>query len=52
MHFPTDRTAHTTALDEPVVYHRMERKLVKTANAPIRQAVLDEPELCPPTPPG
>ena len=27
MHFPTDRTAHTTAFDEPVVDHWLERTI-------------------------
>ena len=29
MHFPTDRTAHTTAYDGPVVNHWLERKIAR-----------------------
>ena len=52
MHFPT---AHTTALDEPVVDHWLERKIGPTANASAVQDQSDDrtiygaslPELCP-----
>ena len=37
MHFPTDRTAHTTSFDGPVVDHWMERKISQTANASAMQ---------------
>ena len=33
MHFPTDKTAHNTAFDGPVVDHWLERKMAQTANA-------------------
>ena len=32
MDFPTDRTAHTVAFDDPVVDHWLERKIAQTAN--------------------
>ena len=31
MHFPIDRTVHTTAFDKPVVDHWLERKIAQTA---------------------
>ena len=37
MHFPTDRTAHTTAFDGSVMDHWLEWKIVQTANAPAMQ---------------
>ena len=33
MHFPTDRKAHTTAFDGPVVDYWLEWKIAQTANA-------------------
>ena len=33
MHFPTDRTAHTTAFNGSVVDHWLEWKIAQTANA-------------------
>ena len=32
MHFPTGRTAHSTAFDGPVVDHWLEWKIAQTAN--------------------
>ena len=37
MHFPTDRAAHTTAFDEPVVDHLLQQKIAQIANASIMQ---------------
>ena len=37
MHFPTDRTAHTLAFDEPVVDHWLDWKIAQTANASAMQ---------------
>ena len=37
MHFPTARTAHTTAFEGPVVDHWMEWKIAQTANASTMQ---------------
>ena len=37
MHFPTDRSAYTTAFDERVVDHWLERKTVQTANGSTEQ---------------
>ena len=37
MHFLTDRTAHTTAIDGPVVDHWLEQKMAQTANASTMQ---------------
>ena len=37
MHFPTDRTVHTTAYDGPVVDHWWERKIAQAANASTMQ---------------
>ena len=45
MHFPTYRTAHKTAFDEPVVNHWLEWKIAKTANAPAMQVRSDDPNL-------
>ena len=45
MHFPTDRTAHTAALDGPVMDHWLERKIAQTANAPAMQARSDDPNI-------
>ena len=45
MHFPTGRTAHTTAFDGPVVDHWLEGKIAQTANAPAMQAQSDDPNL-------
>ena len=33
MHFPTDRTTHSTVFDGPVVDHWVEWKIAQTANA-------------------
>ena len=33
MHFPADRTAHTTTIDGPVVDQWLERKIARTVNA-------------------
>ena len=44
-YIPTDRTVHTTAFDEPVVAHWLERKIVQTANTPAMQARSDDPTL-------
>ena len=33
MHFPVDRTEHTTAFEESVVDHCLEQKIARTANA-------------------
>ena len=48
MHFPADRTAHTTTFDRPVVDHWMEWKITQTANASIMQdwsAMQEDPNL-------
>ena len=37
MHFPTDRTAHTTAIDTPIVNHWLERKITQIENASAMQ---------------
>ena len=37
MHFPTDRTVHTTTFDGPVVEHWLEWKIAQTGNAPTIQ---------------
>ena len=42
MHFPTDRTAHTTAFDGPVVDHWLEQKIAQAAES-IRHAVGSKP---------
>ena len=38
MYFPTDRTAHITAFDGPIVDHWLERKIAQPANAVIGQS--------------
>ena len=38
IHFPTDRTAHTTAFDGPVGDHWLEREIAQTGNALAMQA--------------
>ena len=46
MHFHTDRAAHTTAFDRPVMDHMdhwLERKIAQTANAPTMQTQSDDP---------
>ena len=48
MHFLTDKTAHTTAFDVPVVDHWLERKIAQTANAfamQDRSAIQEDPNL-------
>ena len=42
MHFPTERTAHTTCFDGPVVDHWLGRKIAQTENASVMQ---DDPNL-------
>ena len=37
VYFPTDRTAHTTAFDRPIVNHWSEWKIAQTANASAMQ---------------
>ena len=37
MHFPTDRTTHTTYFDGPVVDHWLERKIAQTVNVSTMQ---------------
>ena len=46
MHFPADRIGYTTAFDVPVVNHRLERKITRTANAPVVQDRSGDPNLC------
>ena len=46
--FPTDRIAHTTAFDGPVVDHCLERNIAQTANASAmhdRSAMQEDPNL-------
>ena len=45
MHFPPDRTVHTTAFEGPVVDHWLEGKIAQTTNAHIMQARSDDPNL-------
>ena len=48
MHFPTDRTAHTTPFDGPVVDHWLEQKISQTSNASTmqdRSAMQEDPNL-------
>ena len=45
MHCPTDRTAHTTALNGPVVDHWLEWKIAQTANASAMQDRSGDPNL-------
>ena len=48
MHFPTDRTAHTTAFDGLVVDHWLERKIAQTENASAMQdqsAMQEDPNI-------
>ena len=45
MHFPTDKIAHNTAIDGPVVDHWLEWKIAQTVNAPTMQAQSDDPNL-------
>ena len=45
MHFPTVRTAHTTAFDEPVEGHWLEQKIAYTANVFAMQTRSDDPNL-------
>ena len=40
MHFPTDRTAPTTAFDGRVVNHRLKQKIAQTANASTNRSIL------------
>ena len=37
MHFPTDRTAHTTTFDGPVMDHWLEWKIAQIANTSTMQ---------------
>ena len=45
MHFPTDRTAHTTAFYGPVVDHWLEQKIAQTANVCAVPDRSDDPNL-------
>ena len=45
MHFPTDRTEHTTAFDGPVVDHLLKPKIAQTANTSTMQDRSDDQNL-------
>ena len=45
MLFPTDRTAHSTVFDGPVVDDWLELKIAQTAIAPTMQDQSDDPNL-------
>ena len=48
MHFLTDRTAHTTSFDAPIVDHWLEWKIAQTANPSTmqdRSAMQEDPNI-------
>ena len=45
MYFPTDRIAHTTAINGLVIGHGLECKIIPTANATAEQDRLVDPKL-------
>ena len=45
IHFPIDRTAHTTSFDGPVVDHGLDQKITQTANTSAMQARSDDSNL-------